>query len=157
MAERFRPAALGDLPGARHRSSLGLEVPNVFTAVFEYPDMLATWTLNYRTTYDFDWSITFQGEEAAMVLNRMGLRLYRDPGASGEPWSAKVEGEPVKVMPDEDKPEVHQSNFLDCIRTRQEPNCPVEIAAAAVTGPHLANIAFREQRKVKLSANGVVS
>lgn len=33
------------------------EVPNVFSATFEYPNFLATWTLNYRTTQQFDWSI----------------------------------------------------------------------------------------------------
>jgi hypothetical protein len=48
----------------------------------------------------------------------------------------------------------HQQNFLDCIRSRKEPNCTVEIAAAAVAGPHLANVAFLQDRKVKLSADG---
>jgi predicted dehydrogenase len=135
----------------------GLEVPNVFTAVFEYPEMLATWTLNYRSTYEFDWSITFQGEEAAMVMNRKGLRLYRDPGASPKPWSQQVSGEPVKEIADNDEPEAHQQNFLDSIRTRQEPNCPVEIAAAAVAGPHLANLAYRLERKVRLNSEGTAS
>ncbi|HVX67143.1 MAG TPA: hypothetical protein VHA11_11105, partial [Bryobacteraceae bacterium] len=111
---------------------------------------------NYRSTHEFDWSITFQGEEAAMVLNRAGLRLYRDPGASPDPWSAKVAAEPVKVIADEDVSEAHQQNFLDSIRTRQEPNCPIEVAAAAVTGPHMANLAYREQRRVRLNADGSI-
>jgi hypothetical protein len=33
------------------------------------------------------------------------------------------------------------------MRTRQEPNCPVEIAAAAVAGPHMANKAMYDGRK----------
>src|SRR5450756_2556379 len=45
------------------------EVPDIFTAVFEYPDMLATWTLNYTSAYDFDWSITLQGEKATMLMD----------------------------------------------------------------------------------------
>ncbi len=135
----------------------GVEVPNVFSAVFEYPEMLATWTLNYQSTYDFDWSITFQGDQAAMVLNRKGLRLYRDPGTSPEPWLAKVQEEPVKEIADDDRADAHQQNFLDSIRTRQEPNCPIEIAAAAVTGPHLANLAYRQRRQVQLNSDGSVS
>ncbi len=135
----------------------GAEVPNVFTAVFEYPELLATWTLNYRSTYDFDWSITFQGEEAAMVLNRKGLRLYRDPGASGAPWDAKVSDEPVKEIEDNGRAEAHQQNFLDSIRTRQEPNCPIEVAAAAVTGPHMANLAYRQQKRIVLNSDGTVA
>ena len=132
----------------------GAEVPNVFTAVFEYPELLATWTLNYRSTHEFDWSITFQGEEAAMVLSRAGLKLYKDPGASPNPWSAKVDAEPVKEITENDRDDAHQQNFLDSIKTRQEPNCPVEVAAAAVAGPHLANLAYREQRRVQLKEDG---
>ena len=126
----------------------GVEVPNVFTAAFEYPEFLATWTLDYRSTYDHDWSIRFQGEEATMVLNRRGLQLYKDAGISTAPWSQKASAEPVLDLPETDSPEAHQQNFLDCIRSRKEPNCPVETAAAAVAGPHMANLAYREERKI---------
>jgi hypothetical protein len=126
-----------------------VEVPNIFTAVFEYPEFIATWTLDYRSSYDQDWSILFQGEVAAMVLDRRGLRLYKDAGISAAPWSQKVPTEPSLDIPETDAPEAHQQNFLDCVRSRQEPNCPVEIAAAAVAGPHMANLAFREERKVR--------
>jgi hypothetical protein len=37
------------------------------------------------------------------------------------------------------------------MKTRQEPNCPVRIAAQAVAGPHLANLAFRSGRKMFLA------
>jgi hypothetical protein len=48
-----------------------------------------------------------------------------------------------------DPPEAHQQNMLDCVRSRQQPKCTVEMAAAAVAGPHMANLAYREERKVK--------
>ena len=129
-------------------NAAGVEVPNVFSAAFEYQDLLATWTLDYRTTYDFDWSIRFQGEEAAMVLSRSGLQLFKDAGLSKAPWTQQVSKEPVLSIPETDSAEAHQQNFLDCIRSRKEPNCPVEIAAAAVAGPHMANIAYRQGRRV---------
>lgn len=120
------------------------EVPNVFTAVFEYPTFLATWTLDYRTTYEFDWSITFIGENAAMLMDRRGYRVYKDGGLSPTPWSAKGQPELLAEVPDTDRPEAHQQNFLDCVRSRQQPNCPIEVAAAAVAGPHMANRAYRQ-------------
>src|ERR1039458_4467209 len=58
------------------------EAPDVFTAVFEYPGFLAQWTLDYCSTYDWDWSVTFLGDKASLVLDRTGYRLYRDNGAS---------------------------------------------------------------------------
>ncbi len=129
---------------------VGAEVPNVFTAVFEYPEFIATWTLNYRSTYENDWSIQFQGERAAMVLDRSGLHLYKDAGEMRKPWTLREKAELLADKPDLDKPEAHPQNFLDCIRSRKQPNCTVEIAAAAVAGPHMANLAYRQQRLIKL-------
>lgn len=126
----------------------GAEVPNVFSAAFEYPDMMATWTLNYRSSYDHDWSILFQGDKAAMHMDRRGLRVIADPGMSNEPWRQKGSSEVVMEIPDTDKAEAHLRNFLECIETRKEPNCPVEVAAAAVSGPHMANVAYKERRRV---------
>jgi hypothetical protein len=51
-------------------------------------------------------------------------------------------------MADRDSADLHPKNFLDCARSRQEPNSTVEMAAAAVVGPHMANIAWKEGRKV---------
>ncbi|MCS6952866.1 MAG: Gfo/Idh/MocA family oxidoreductase [Bryobacteraceae bacterium] len=135
----------------------GAEVPNVFCATFEYPEFIATWTLNYRTAYDHDWSIQFQGEKATMVLDRFGYRIYRDPGGSPTPWAQKEKMELVAQEEDRDGPEVHLQNFLDCIRSRREPTCTVETAAAAVAGPHMANLAYLRGKKVTLSPKGEAS
>ena len=64
------------------------------------------------------------------------------------PWTQKGKPEMIAQELDRDSDTLHQQNFLDCIRTRQGPNCPIEIAAA-VAGQHMANLAFREDRKVK--------
>jgi len=47
-------------------------------------------------------------------------------------------------------------NFLDCIKSRKEPNAPVEVGASAVSAPHLANVAFKENRRARLSPDGKV-
>jgi predicted dehydrogenase len=130
-----------DVPGA--------EVPNVFSATFEYPEFLATWTLDYRTSFEYDWSIQFIGDRGAMVLDRHGSRIYSDPGASGTPWAAKSLPEVIYQEADRDSASLHMKNLLEAIRERKEPNCPIEVAAAAVAGPHMANLAYREDRKVK--------
>jgi predicted dehydrogenase len=135
----------------------GVEVPNIFSTAFEYPDFLATWTLNYRSSFRHDWSIIFRGEKQTMVMNRLGYQLYKDAGDSGEPWSQKVSDKPDKTVPDTDGPEAHLKNFLDCVRSRQQTNCPPEVAANAVAGPHMANLAFKQGRKVKRDAAGSVA
>ena len=138
-------------------NATGVEVPNVFDACFEYPDFLATWTLDYRTSYDFDWSIRFIGEEAVLQLDRRGLRLYKDEGVVATPWMQKPATDPSREVPESDLPEAHQQNMLDCVRSRRQPNCTVETAAIAVTGPHMANLALREERKVRRDSSGRIS
>ena len=127
----------------------GAEVPNVFSATFEFENFIATWTLDYRTAFEDDWSITLIGEKGAMILDRTGCRVFDDPGASSTPWSMKKVSGLIYKEADLDPCDAHMKNMLACVRSRGKPNCPIEIAAAAVTGPHMANIAYREDRVVR--------
>jgi predicted dehydrogenase len=115
------------------------EAPNVFTAVFDYGDFTASWALNYRSTQDFDWSILFYGSNATMFMNRRGYKLFKNGPLTDQPWLWADATETLAEVADTDRPEAHQQNFLDCLKSRQEPNCPIEVAAAAVAGPHMAN------------------
>lgn len=57
----------------------GSEHPDVFSAIFEFPKMLVTWTLDYANSYQNGWSITFLGDEATMVLDDSGYAVYKEP------------------------------------------------------------------------------
>ncbi len=120
----------------------GSEAPDVFCAVFEYPKLMATWTLNYCNSYENDWSIQFQGDEGTMLISNAGFKIWK------EPWPKNPE--PVQQMEAPIPIETHIQNFLDCVRSRNEPNAPVEVGASAVSAPHLANLAFHQGRQAKL-------
>ena len=125
----------------------GSEHPDVFCAVFEYPAFLATWTLNYNNAYQNGWSITFQGDKGTMILDEAGYRVWNEPWHKN-PDPSYEEKAPVPL-------EAHIQNFLDAIKSRQDPSCTVEIAAQAVAGPHLANLAYLKKKEVRL--NGAAS
>jgi predicted dehydrogenase len=118
----------------------GSEHPDVFSAVFEYPRMLATWTLGYCNSFQNGWTILLQGDKATMILDDSGYSVFSEPSKRNAPPTMQ-KSSPVPV-------EAHIQNFLDCMRSRQEPNAPVEVAAAAVAGPHMANKAMFEGRKI---------
>jgi len=120
----------------------GAEHPDVFSAVYEYPAMLVTWTLDYCNAYQNGWSITFLGDKGTMILDDAGFEVY------AEPW--KKNAEPIYKEQAPVPVEAHIDNFLDCMKTRKDPNCTVEIAAQAVAGPHLANVAMMKGRRVTL-------
>ena len=109
-------------------------MPDVFCAVFEYPNFMATWTLNYCNSYDNDWSIQFQGDKGTLIINNAGCGCGRSRGRRTRSRCRQMDA-PVPI-------ESHIQNFLDCVKTRKEPNAPVEVGASAVSAPHLANLAY---------------
>jgi predicted dehydrogenase len=124
---------------------IGAEVPDTFCAVLEYPKFLATWTLTYGNAYHDGWMIILQGRKGTMELDDRGYRVYAEPwprgGAQPEPATEFKGGIPT---------EPHVENFLDCVRSRKEPNAPVEVGHAAVCGPHLANVALLGRGRAEL-------
>ncbi|MBO0857800.1 MAG: Gfo/Idh/MocA family oxidoreductase [Chloracidobacterium sp.] len=127
----------------------GGDAPDTFSAVFEYPSFMATWTLCYSNSYHNGWQIILQGRKATMELDDDGYRVYPEPWAGTnkvpQPIYEYKGGIPV---------EPHVVNFLDCVRSRQEPNAPVEVGHAAVTAPHLANLSMWSKRRMTLSEDG---
>ncbi len=123
---------------------IGSETPEVFTAIFRYKDFMASWALNYNTTYMDWWHIIFEGTKATMHLHRFGYQVYEEPiGHKPKEPIIDVEGE----LPSQP----HVDNFIECIKTREEPNAPVEVGHTAVCGPHLGNVAYLKKKRAKLN------
>jgi predicted dehydrogenase len=129
--------------------NIGAEAPDTFSAVFEYPTFLATWTLCYGNSYQDSWKIIIQGKKGTMELDDDGYRVY------AEPWRRpRIPPVPIHEYKGGIPTEPHVQNFLDSMRSRKEPNAPVEVGHKAVTGPHLANLAFHQKRRVALNEDG---
>jgi hypothetical protein len=107
---------------------------------------MATWTLNYCNSYDNDWSVMFQGDQGTMLLDTAGYKIWKEPWLKN-PAPIKEMAAPIPIEP-------HIQNFMDCVKSRQQPNAPVEVGASAVSAPHLANVAFHGDRRARLSADG---
>ena len=129
------------------------ETPDTFCAVFEYPKFACTWTLTYANSFQNGWGIVFQGQKGTLELCEQGYRLYQEPWAPNtrwvrpEPAKEKLPGGVTSTSP-------HIKNFLDCARTRQQPNATIEVAHQAVRTLHLANIAQRKKARAVLAEDG---
>ncbi len=115
----------------------GSQTPDSFIAAFDYGDFLASWNLNYNNDFRNGWRIELLGDQGTVVLDGGGYRLY------AAPW--RQNQEPVKFHEDRLPTIPHVRNFLECVRSRQDPNAPVEVGHRAVCGPHLANIAYHRR------------
>lgn len=130
----------------------GADVPDTFSAVYEYPTFLATWTLCYGNSYEDAWKIHLQGKKATMVIDDDGYRVFP------EPWDRpNIPPKAIHEYKGGISTEPHVKNFIECVKSRQEPNAPVEVGHNAVAGPHLANLAMRAQKRVVLGADGLVA
>ena len=87
----------------------------------------------------------FSAEAGEMKICRNGFaafprELVTDPP---DPLTAAIwRGKGIVARP-------HLQNWLDCIRTRNEPNAPVEVGHRSITICHLANIARELGRKLR--------
>jgi predicted dehydrogenase len=130
----------------------GGDAPDTFSAVYEYPNFMATWTLCYSNSYHNGWQIILQGRKATMEIDDDGYRVFP------EPWeSTNKAPQVIHELKGSLPTEPHVANFLDCIKSRNEPNAPVEVGHNAVTGPHLANLAMWQKRRVVLSDDGTTT
>lgn len=130
----------------------GAETPDVFSATFDYEKFIATWTLDYANTMDNGWNIRFLGSRATLWLDNQGVRLYA-VDASGPTANRIEKAHLVKVIDEKLQDIEHIKNFVDCCRTRKEPNAPVEIGHTAVCAPHLANVAFHHKTQAQLNSS----
>ncbi len=121
----------------------GAEHPEVFSTIFDHGKFMTTWTLNYCNDFEDSWSILFMGDQATMRLNDAGFVVWKEQWKDNKAPIVQEQA-PVPI-------ETHIQNFLDCIVSRKQPNCPVEVAQRAVAGPHLGNIAMSEGRLAKLA------
>ncbi len=146
-----RPPLAAQEHGAAYQIK-GYETPDTFCAIFEYPKFMATWTLTYTNNWHDAWAIVLQGRKGTLECDDRGARFYK------ERWPHNWEDKPPKPVHEiKGGPNValHEANFFDCMRSRKEPNCPVEIGHQAISALHLANAAHHAKRRAVLDPDGV--
>lgn len=128
----------------------GAETPDVFSATFEYESYMATWTLDYANTMDNGWNIQFLGRKATLWLDNQGARLF-EAKESGTTFNRTEKPHLTKEINKPLSDVEHVENFIGCVKSRKEPNAPVEVGHIAVCGPHLANVAFHHKTRARLN------
>ena len=114
----------------------------------------------YDTVKDYD--VTYKYANGIVMTCTPGNPSIKFIGTDGWVgnigWRGKVEASSDKILnsvigPDEIKlftnPAGEHRNFLDCVKSRQDPYFPVEIGHRVATVCHLANISIRLGRKLK--------
>lgn len=122
------------------------ETHDVMTALFSYGNYLIQWEHNAGKQvgpYDRNYGVAFIGENGTLVADRAKWEIF--PEWDGSKQAFKME----KVGPVEGRNghEKHPADFISCIKSRQEPACPIEVGRAVAVAAHMANIALRSGAK----------
>jgi hypothetical protein len=82
-----------------------------------------------------DGGLEFRGTEATLKVNRSGFAVYRE--------RVKDEQNPALTAHSVlDGTISHMENFFECVKSRKEPNAPVETGVAAARAGHIGNLAY---------------
>lgn len=92
--------------------------------------------------------IEFMGTEATLYIDRGRFELIPEPRGKAKP-EEMILGKGPRGRDFYDQPDgelLHLTNWVDAIRTGQQPSAPISAGVSAAAAAHLGNQAFRENR-----------
>jgi predicted dehydrogenase len=89
----------------------------------------------------YGFGVVFVGEKGKICVDRGRFKAEPEELAAGY----KANTLPIKLY----KSTNHIVDFIQCVRSRQQPICDVEVGARSVTVCHLANLAYWNKRSLK--------
>ena len=110
------------------------DCPDTLQAALRYPGFDVIYEGMMSSSID-DGGLEFRGTDATLKLNRGGFTVHRE--------GAQRDHNPVlSATSYRDGTIDHIENFFDCVKSRKEPNAPVETGVAAAAAGHIANLAL---------------
>lgn len=131
-------------------SIVGAEVPETCMMSIEYPEgYLANFTLGYqamRYAMVNDQMKQFHGDRARFDVGRESYALYKE-----DPKAAELKADPDVRRPGTFVPasRTHIRNFLECVKSRKEPNATVEMGQSTNIVLCMAMESLKSNRKMR--------
>jgi len=136
----------------------GREVPDTIAVTLDFPnDLVVTWQSTFSNKH-YGIGDRILGSHGTierlmgttdMVTGKSisGLRYY--PEKDNRKEGAGLEGNTIDTD--------HYANFVDCVRSRKQPNAPVEIGYRSAVAGHMANMSYRKKQRVSLETVGLTA
>jgi predicted dehydrogenase len=151
------------------------QTPDTQDALFEYPGWTATWSQRECSRGAPPLTgLEFCGTKGSLKISRKGFILTPDPRVAAEEviprfggphpiggpattGQRELPGTASGVLEDQSGDEFdqfkrHARNFLDCVKSRDNPISDLESAHRVATACHLANLSLRVGRKLRWDA-----
>jgi predicted dehydrogenase len=116
------------------------EVPDTQVVTYEFPKACLVWEHRLYDKHPMEglgFGIAFYGDKGVLTIDEKGWKVQDGAEAGGK----ATEGLSA-----------HLTNFVQCVKTRDNPNADVEIGHLSTRLCHLGNIAHRVGRKLTFDA-----
>lgn len=110
------------------------QCPDTIQSAFRYPGFEVGYEGTMVSSID-DGGLEFRGTEATLKIDRSGFSVFREDVRGGNPLLTEHSFQDGTIS--------HMQNFFDSVRSRKEPNAPVQTGISCALAGHIGNLALR--------------
>jgi predicted dehydrogenase len=125
------------------------ETPDTLMVTYEYPGFLCTYEnreCNAQPVQGGGWHISFHGTEGTLFINRREFEVVPEVRRVGDKPIPRMQ--PMQFKGESNQGQAHVRNFLDCVKSRQQPTSDIEIGHRSTTTALLGNVALRAGKRI---------
>jgi len=119
----------------------GREVPDTIAVTYDFPtDMVVTWQSTFSNKH-YGLGDRLLGSDGTIEHHLEEPAQY---------WPEKVNRPLGEAMQGATPDASHMQNWIDCIRSRKQPNAPVELGYRSAIAVHMANLSYKNKKRLTL-------
>jgi predicted dehydrogenase len=127
--------------GGKYHFDDDQEVPDTQVVSWEFDNCVLAYEHRMWSKHGCEgtsFGVAFYGDDGTLVIDDKGWRVEDGPTAGG---------------PASDPQALHIANFIECVRSRQQPNADIAIGVSSARLCNLGNIAHRLGKKLSFDAD----
>lgn len=130
----------------------GRQVPDTIAVTMEFPDLVVLWQSTFNNTH-FGLGERILGTDGTIEHISGATDMVTGKYTSGiNYYPEKLNRADGVNLIGQARSQDHMGNWMECIRSRnQKTNAPIEVGYNSAVAAHMANLAFREKRRITLA------
>jgi len=136
----------------------GREVPDTIAVTLDFPnDLVVTWQSTFSNKH-YGIGDRILGSHGTIERLMGATDMVTGKSASGLRYFPEKDNRKDGVVLEGQTTDTdHYANFVECVRSRKQPNAPVEIGYRSAVAGHMANMSYRQKKRISLESVGLTA
>jgi len=136
----------------------GREVPDTIAVTLDFPnDLVVTWQSMFSNKH-YGIGDRILGSHGTIERLMGATDMVTGKSASGLRYFPEKDNRKDGVVLEGQTTDTdHYANFVECVRSRKQPNAPVEIGYRSAVAGHMANMSYRQKKRISLESVGLTA